>query len=66
MRRTVGRPTGRPPRDLAATLAGIEWKLDTGAAWRDVPPRFGHWNSVYRYWARKLRGLDGGEKRRVA
>lgn len=26
---------------------GMAWKYRTGAPWRDVPERFGKWNSIY-------------------
>jgi transposase len=34
----------------------VLWIARTGAPWRDLPERFGHWNSVWRRfdrWARK-------------
>src|SRR3954469_18633875 len=38
---------GRPPMDTRTTVAGIAWRFRTGAPWRDIPERFGHWNSIY-------------------
>lgn len=40
---TPGRPR-RPAREL---LNGILWVLRTGAPWRDLPERYGPWQSVY-------------------
>jgi transposase len=31
-------------------LKGIFWTLRTGAPWRDLPERFGPWQSVYDYY----------------
>jgi len=39
--------TGRPPRDRRTLLNGILWILRTGAPWRDLPERFGPWQTVY-------------------
>lgn len=44
--------TGRPRRDDRTTLNGIFWKLCSGAAWRDVPERYGPWRTVYDRFAR--------------
>lgn len=43
---------GRPPIDRRATVNGILWRLRTGAPWRDVPERYGNWNSIYRCFRR--------------
>ena len=39
--------TGRPPSDARLMLNGIFWILRTGAPWRDLPERFGPWQTVY-------------------
>lgn len=43
---------GRPARDHRRTLDGIFWIARTGAPWRDLPPEFGAWNSVYQQFRR--------------
>jgi transposase len=46
---------GRPWRDHRQVLGGIVWKLHTGRPWRDVPVRFGPWQTCYsrlRRWRR--------------
>ena len=30
----------------------MAWKYRTGAPWRDVPERFGKWNSIYKRFKR--------------
>jgi transposase len=42
------RGRGRPPADNRNIINGILWRLRTGAPWRDVPEKYGKWNSVYR------------------
>lgn len=43
--------TGRPPEDPREMLNGILWCLRTGAPWRDLPERFGPWQTVYDYFS---------------
>ncbi len=38
---------GRPRRDDRLMLNGIFWVLCSGAPWRDLPERFGPWQTVY-------------------
>jgi transposase len=38
---------GRPRSDDRLIVEGILWHLATGAAWRDLPERFGPWATVY-------------------
>ena len=38
---------GRPWLPHRTVLNGILWILKTGAPWRDMPERYGYWNSVY-------------------
>ncbi len=47
--------TGRPTHDHRTILNGILWILRTGAPWRDLPDRYGAWQTVYsrfRRWRR--------------
>ncbi|QXH49595.1 IS5 family transposase [Pseudomonas fakonensis] len=39
--------TGRPRVDDRLMLNGVLWVLCSGAAWRDMPERFGPWSTVY-------------------
>ena len=39
---------GRPPTDSRKMLNGICWILRSGAAWRDLPERYGPWQTVYK------------------
>ena len=38
---------GPPIPDKRRTVNGILWVLRTGAPWRDMPERYGNWNSVF-------------------
>jgi transposase len=50
--------TGRPPSDARLMLNGIFWVLATGAPWRDLPERFGPWQTVYdHFWRWRKRGV---------
>ena len=43
--------SGKPRKDDRQVLNGILWKLATGVPWRDLPERYGPWQSVYtRFW----------------
>ena len=39
---------GRPSKDSRQMLNGIYWVLRSGAAWRDLPERYGPWQTVYK------------------
>jgi len=39
--------TGRPAKEHRTVVEGILWRLRTGAPWRDLPERYGSWQSVY-------------------
>ena len=54
-RKPVG---GRPAKDNRVMLNGIIYWLATGVPWRDLPERFGPWESVYgRFRAWTLQGV---------
>ena len=38
--------TGKPNHDHRQVVNGILWILRTGAPWRDLPERYGSWQSV--------------------
>jgi transposase len=54
----VGRKPGRPRRwTLRQLIDGIRFRTRTGCPWRDVPERYGTWQSVYGLFrARQLAG----------
>ncbi|WP_100502329.1 IS5 family transposase, partial [Geodermatophilus chilensis] len=64
----VGRKPGRPRRwTLRQLIDGIRFRTRTGCPWRDVPERYGSWQSVYGLfrrwqlagtWAAILTGLQ--------
>ena len=39
--------TGRPNKAHRRGINGVLWRLGTGAPWRDLPERYGPWQSVY-------------------
>ncbi len=58
---------GRPWRDHRQVINGILWRLRTGAPWRDIPERYGPWQTCYERfkrweedgtWARLLEDLQ--------
>ncbi|MDN3266771.1 transposase [Streptomyces sp. MA15] len=59
---------GRKPRDRRQVFNGIWWRARTGSPWRDVPERYGPWETLYSVfrcwqiddtWVRILRKLQG-------
>ena len=52
----TGKKSGRPPTwSKRQLIDGIRWRTRTGAPWRDLPPRYGPWQTVYglfRRWQR--------------
>src|SRR6478672_11386449 len=65
-----GRPgiRGRTALDNRLFVDAVLWMAKTGAPWRDLPERFGPWNSAFRrfsrwsksgVWARISRALGG-------
>ena len=43
---------GRPPVDRRVVVEATAWRFRTGAPWRDLPERFGNWNTVYKNFDR--------------
>jgi len=59
--------TGRPAKEHRVVLNAILWVLRTGAPWRDLPERYGSWQTAYSrfrrwrdadVWDRVLRTLQ--------
>lgn len=48
-RPVVGR---RPKWTRRQLLNGVRWRVRVGAPWRDVPERYGHWQSIYQLFRR--------------
>ena len=54
-----GRPGGRW-RDHHDVVNGLFWKLSTGVPWRDIPGRYGPWQTIYdRFVCWRRNGLFG-------
>ncbi len=67
------RKAGKPRQDDRRIIDGIVWKLATGAPWRDLPERYGPWQSAYtrfrrwqraRVWDRVLAALQAAADER--
>ncbi|MGQ4479375.1 IS5 family transposase [Streptomyces sp. SAS_276] len=43
---------GRRPRDRRQVFDGIWWRARTGSPWRDVPKRYGPWETLYSVFRR--------------
>ena len=63
----IAKSTGRPPVDRRTVVEATAWRFRTGAPWRDVPERFGNWNTIYKnfnrwsdagVWARVLENVQ--------
>lgn len=46
---SVGRNSARGNRLF---VEAVIWKFRTGAPWRDIPERFGHWKNVHKRFSR--------------
>ncbi|WP_447008662.1 transposase [Saccharothrix sp. DSM 118769] len=59
----VGARPGRPPKWSKRQLSdGTRWRVRVGAPWRDVPPGYGPWQTVYGVFRRRQRA---GVRRRT-
>jgi transposase len=43
---------GRCPEQNRAIINGIVWWLRSGTLWREVPLKYGYWNTIYRCFRR--------------
>ena len=39
--------SGRPPKPTRPIINGIVWLARSGAPWRDMPERYGPWETIY-------------------
>jgi len=46
---------GKVARDNRLFIDAVLWVAKTGAPWRDLPERFGNWNTAYQRFARWAR-----------
>ena len=53
----LGKPTdpGRTGGDARLFVEAVLWIARTGSPWRDLPPMFGKWNSVFRRYSDWMR-----------
>ncbi len=43
---------GVTAKDNRVFINGVLWIFKTGAPWRDLPERYGHWKNVHRRFSR--------------
>src|SRR6476620_7424795 len=60
----LGKPSdpGRSGSDNRRFVEAVLWIVRTGSPWRDLPPFFGNWNTVfkrYRDWVKAQKGVSG-------
>src|SRR5690625_5492608 len=64
---SCGPRRGRPWQEHRRVVNGILWRTRTGSPWRDLPPGYGCWKTVYNRhrtwsadgtWDRVLQGLQ--------
>ncbi len=48
----TSRTRGVSGRDNRLFLEAVLWRVRVGAPWRDLPPSFGNWNSIFRRFRR--------------
>lgn len=48
----ANRGRDRPPEENRSIINGILWRLRCGTPSRDVPPKYGNWNTIYRRFRR--------------
>ncbi|WP_199897741.1 transposase [Acetobacter okinawensis] len=48
----ANRGRGCRPEHNRSIINGILWRLRCGTPWRDVPPKYGNWNTIYRRFRR--------------
>jgi transposase len=46
------RDSGVTAKDTRLFLEAILWRVRVGGPWRDLPPGFGNWNSIFRRFRR--------------
>ena len=52
------RDRGVTAKDTRLFLEAVLWRVRVGSPWRDLPPGFGEWNSVFRRFRRwALKGV---------
>ncbi len=50
------RDSGVTARDTRLFLEAVLWRVRVGGPWRDLPPGFGAWNSIFRRFRRWAQG----------
>ena len=48
--------SGVTAKDTRLFLEAVLWRVRVGGPWRDLPPGFGEWNSVFRRFRRWAQG----------
>lgn len=48
----AAKSTGRPPVDPRTVVEAAAWRYRTGSPWREIPERFGSWNTIYKNFSR--------------